>query len=384
MSDFISTAQLRNEIIDCRKLHLEMEFHHLDRERLRAFAESCVKLVTALTDNIFYLEWEDENSRRTNPVKLLSRFDDPSSRCAFIFEGYVYSDIVHDHKSFVQLRKNERRRPLAATDYSADYPEVFRQYFHRAKTPDRIKAAILDISRLEGRVKQARWIWKDIQGILFTYPHNKNKSLFFGNFRFEIVLPCMGSDATAFAHKFRDFAVSTAEKMPTISGRVALTPSSSIGDCSPYMHFFGTGLVMKNLPEDIRFDYEWRKNYYLIGAEWFNVLSGIQAAHIPDLMEKASGFTDVRVEKLENGSVIAQSEADILETDIPQLTSLKKLLYPALYPGCREIMLKNLFDRKYMSVMTKPRAEWERAPIFEDEIEVTDDSVIFRHQNYRP
>ena len=60
---------------------------------------------------------------------------------------------------------------------------------------------------------------------------------------------------------------------------------------------------------------------------------------------------------------------------------MKNLLYNALFPGKSKISFQQLFSNDPLEFRVKPRCEWECVPVFQDELVLCDDGVIFCHRN---
>ena len=123
----------------------------------------------------------------------------------------------------------------------------------------------------------------------------------------------------------------------------------------------------------------WRslRHDYLCGYDWANVIS--PAVHTKLL---CSPFPDsdnsiVQMRKLDSGAVFLRLNQSVERTDVVELAYLKRLLYPALYPGGSIFAVNQIKANNTAGFL--PRCRWELCPIDEDEIETSNGAVVFRH-----
>ncbi len=105
---------------------------------------------------------------------------------------------------------------------------------------------------------------------------------------------------------------------------------------------------------------------YIKELGWANVISPMHAALLGDNIEK-EGTENVEVKVLENRAVSVKIKDGIDRLQLSDLKTVKRIMYPCLYPGHTEFPLNYKF-----------RSMWEYVPVLDDEITVTDNSVIFR------
>lgn len=125
---------------------------------------------------------------------------------------------------------------------------------------------------------------------------------------------------------------------------------------------------------------EWYPYYYFCGAEWFNMLSPLQASHLADLAERSARYVNINTIVYPDGSASVCLKKPIDQTDVSDLADVRKLLYKALYPGKRKIMLADLQNPDAFGCLAKPRQQWECIPVFPNEIEVNQECIQFQHQ----
>lgn len=381
MNGCISMATLQCEVVDCRMIQLELEYCQFAAQQVKLLAEYCFAETVELLDGAFYINWE-HNNRRIKEDQLYKKIQ---NSCGFDFTGYVFSNVVYNAKTFKSYQQRlffDTTTPWEALEVPIDYKEAFRQHFENVTSADACKEALVKIFNENGRKKMALWHQWDVCGGFYQSPYTNFPDRYHGRYRLRVSLACLGSNAIPFSEKLSAFATGIAAQFPNISARVALSPIGIPSPCSGHMEYFG-GRIEGDKPhkEAGYWDIEWEPYYYLQGAEWFNILSPLQQTHVPDILQRVKSYPDIFAEVLPNGHISVQSRKTIVDTDVTDLLQMKLLLYNALYPGVSVIKLEHLFDRKLYRFMTKPRHRWEYVPMIAEEIEITKDSVLFRHKN---
>lgn len=386
MSQYTSMAMTSGEIVDCRMLYLEFEFDQLTQSQLNNLSELCFDGMQELTDGISVSVWEWVNwhdRRKTKKKqKVLENIRQAKQSYSFSVAGYFLSDIVYDNrtlKRYEKMMNTDCTIPWASTEISVDYPDIYRELFADVSSPQRLKENLLKIFHEPERIKRAPWFGFDYSGLLCAIPQLPlDKHLYHGYFSFWVARACLGSNAIEWANQLEMLLRKIAGLIPNISGRITLSPLTwPAYSSSGHMRYFSNPICDSQRSETPHFyDRSWGPYHYLQGAEWFNLVSSVQAAHIPNVMTEAKQYEDVLAEPYSNGSLIVKSKKNILETDVSELGQIKRLLYDALYPGGRKILLQDLGR----SPGEMPRSLWEYIPIFEEEISVSTDCIIFQHQ----
>ena len=191
-------------------------------------------------------------------------------------------------------------------------------------------------------------------------------------------MPCLGQNAVTFSKKAAEFLTSAISIVPDIHGHVMISPLRPPTYCTVYMNHFcsGTGDYCP-IGREPYMDYkEWQDYCFLRGVEWFNLLTPFQT-------KKLIGRTcsdKFHVLPMPNGGCTVISSKNILQTQVSDLCSIKRYLYPILHPGGLEIPFKPLSDITAVNYIVKPRCRWENLPVLDEELVAHPDRITLTYQ----
>lgn len=371
MEKFISMANFPYEFVDGRRLLLNLNFHELNEEHVFELCDRCYKYTQEFLGESFVTEWTSD-SRPTKPADVMRKLEERKKNLTFHLHGNVISNSVYNKKTLKAYRHRllyESHTPGRETSVSKDYPEMFCLNYAGAKTPEAIKAATLKIFNTEHKNAIVKWRTFDVFGGFFQHWTPDDFITCSGSYYLQIAIGCLGSYVDKIAEEFCSFSKELASTFPGISGYVSLTPFIRCGNNTAYGHYFSSMAL------------EWNPYKYVTGVEWFHILSPMQRSLVPDLLTDATREANIEVKELNKGGVVVRIGKGVLETDVPEYLALKRVMYDALYPGGRTIELAHWFDSKLISPSVKPRILWEYIPVFDDEVTVLEDRIIFRHAN---
>ena len=383
MTKLISMASSFGELVDCRVLHLDLEFFQLSKNQLASFAESCYSSICDLLKDEFYTQWV-WNSRKTSKSRIEKNLATGRKYYSFGCEADVISDVVFDSKSFRMYEKHYRNADLkysSAWQISFDYKDIVCPKLNAALTPEQCKQITQEIFSLKGMKKLAQWEGHDVFSMFSCTQHENTDNLYYGDFVFYIAYSCLISNPTFFAEQLVTIVKQIGNQFKNVSGRVMLTPFSGISPYSPHMRTFYSDVIQdgSHVQAGVK-PHEWYQHYYSQGAEWFNLISPVQLKHIPNVVEDARKYPEIGTEHCKEGGVIVRLKKPIDQIDIDDLVPIKKVMYNALYPGKTKILLRSFCDPSKFGYMAKPRVAWENMPIFDDEIIINYDSLVFQHK----
>ena len=380
-----STVLLKGKKIDNRLLHLELEYFQLTKQESDQLLLSFVEWHTQLFSASSILDWIFKNKH----VKPEALKENIKNHAAILggFEGVVKSEEIPNTKALRRYRKNDIFPPMGShvtrsyisEDYFPFYQEKV-EALNNGKTD--WKGMIQSFFDEPGRICVAHARLMDLQGIIVRIPYEKSPEIFRGQIHCYIHIYCLEDSIPFFVREFRDFLRKQALKLTNINGRVAVTPISFPDKCSGHMYYFngnvtmdGSHIIQNCSPN------EWYPYYYLCGAEWFNVISPLTQTHLLNKDRKNDNVDDLIVEKLPNGCMTVQVGERPDMIDVKDLSHVKEFLYDALYPGMERILKDIFLNRRYTGATTKPRKDWVCVPVFEHEIIITDNEIIFKHGN---
>lgn len=91
MNSWISMATTFQEMVDCRMVQLELEFHQVARKQLVELAQLCANESSRLLSEKCYCQWK-YNGRRKSFSALLKRIESSNASFDFDFEADVLSE----------------------------------------------------------------------------------------------------------------------------------------------------------------------------------------------------------------------------------------------------------------------------------------------------
>lgn len=236
MNSWISMATTFYEIVDCRMVQLELEFHQVTKSQLVELAQLCATKSSRLFSEKCYCQWNYCGRRKAFP-SLLKSMENSNADIDFDFDGDVLSNVVYDRTSFRRYDKRlqESCGSWRNTDVSQDYFDYFREWVAGVQNCEQYQEAILQILNEPGRKKEALWRLHDISGLFTSCRYRSDKSMFRGQFRLCIALPCLNQDVTGFTNALIDMIREAGVISANVSGRIALSPISSPASCSAQM-----------------------------------------------------------------------------------------------------------------------------------------------------
>ena len=387
--DFVtSMASTFYEKVDCRMVQLEVEYHRATLPQAKElgmyFAEWMRELLSPNCISKFLF-----NSRRCNLESILKNISDCRKSFSFIFDADVISPVVYNAKTLNAYEKKlcdaRMRERWLDFDVSSDYPEYWRSCFENCQTPEQCKQAVLKIMNAPGKKMYALWRQHDIIGSFDCCAYLQNESRFRGSFRLRVALNCLDGGAADFSETLVAIARGAASLFTDLSARIALSPVGRPEPyVSPHMRYFGNFLPEED-PHNVELSYsrkEWYPYAYFCGAEWFNLLSPLQASLLPDLETESAAYDSIVAERHPNGAIIVRLRNPIDQTDVTNLADVRKVLYRVLYPGSIRLMLVHVRNPEQWSYLAKPRNQWDCLPILPEEIIVNETSILFRHSEW--
>lgn len=383
---YTSVAERVGEIIDSRCLTMAVEFYNLTHnDVLNLFQD-----VTLVLDQLFgdaVISVSSINGKRVAKEKIHNfareAFDE---KCWFLYglDAFVTSNIVYNRKTLTAFLKARKTDPFingsVFSDTAIDYPTYWEQHFHDMDAQDpAVRQKLLNLFQEKGKFCSSHYSLPDLQALYSANPYSQKKGLYYGHFFLDCSAFCFSRYLNELALRLADFVKSVAMQYVNVNGRVHLQPSS-LSPKSAHMGYFSGRACLDGSHEEAQCTKkEWYETYYLPGSEWFNVVSPLVRTHLPNLYPgQGEGYT---IEMIGAGSLVVQSNTNITGYDVDDARILKKLLYPALYPGCRVFSLRKMLhpgDEKFILKMC-PRSAWEIIPIFDEEMKIIGPELAFVH-----
>ena len=383
---FFSTADVTGEIIDRRMLCIEGNFYLFSTEEAIALALDWSDFITNHFENDFIIRSSVSDDRRSGKgksikEKILSLQD---KRSLFVdIEGVAVGKTVYNKKTY-----NEYRRWMSGLSFSfedsisVDYREEFVKLFLGSEklTTSSVKRNTLELFRIPGKKNLGVYeVDFDLQAAVMCSPYSNKQDAVYGKASICLSTHSCGNELDEMAKVFADLAVDVSEKFKKINMLVTVSSRAGTEHCSPHMQYFWP---TNRVHDESHLIYDcdpfaWYKTYYLHGVEWFNIISPATAKMLTNLEKGGAEREGFSVERLGN-SWCVRSLKPISELDVFDLYPMKDFLYPALQPGEKSIPMGWFLG---MQSSWFPRESWELLPLYENEIEVKKDRVVFRCGN---
>lgn len=381
-----STAMFCGTAIDSRCLTLAFEFYMLTKTQWEELAAEMILWLQKLLPRDQFI------SRETNPrtiEKELNKLRSTEVWYMYSLEAFASSPRVYNIKSLSQHKRNYLRGvyedvtdPLR--DRVKDHLQFWDELFPNGREENaQVVSKILQIFNTEGKIPIKNFYLPDVQAFFVAKPYKEDNLHYYGDFFLDFSAFCLGDNLQSMADDFADFAQRISETYVNLNARIMLQPKArNDNGHSPYWDYFGRdGCVDDSHLDTNCTEKEWYRTYYLPGVEWMNIVSPLAASHLSMLNSQDSGANGVVVKPLSGGGVLIGADICIGAYCVSDARRLKKLLYPALYPGRNHVPLSWLFAKDEIgeSMERLPRDDWAIVPVFDDEIKIASTYLVYEH-----
>ena len=362
----IPTSESFGRIIDCRSLALEAQFYCLDSAKALNLMETWYSYVNDLFANSSVIKWAVQG-KAWNEEKVKSSIEIPKHDILHAeFYGDTKNAIVYNKSSLRAYEKRLTYDPvfslgIVPVNASIDYPDYAREHFD-SSSPERLRESLIALFSLEGRINRRQWFSHDISGDYSCSEMIEKPGLYDGNL--SILISCFSAaeQLEGFSESLQHFSEELSLQFTFINASVGIR-QSQIG--FEYKQYFGS---LRNLesrsPDEFRI-HQNAQYLYLQNVGWANTVSPI-----PSMLLTGKNSGDCYdICQLSNGALVVKSKSSISTTTLATLKRLKKALYPSLYPG------KAVFQNTWPYF----RSLWQNIPVLDEEIEVSESQVVFRH-----
>ena len=378
-----STIPMYPNPIDSRCLQFELNYYMLNKHQTDRLMKSFYDWCLSFGRNQYIGQWY-WGSRKISVESIPCRISQSGSY-SFGFEANFISDVVYDKKTYKANKEKlfaDISVPLIELSCSQDYFPFYDQQFRDTpKTANDWINSILSFFNEKNRICISPVAANDINAFAYSCQYRNNNNMYYGAIRFSVYLYCISNIIASVAGNMIQLLRNLSASYVNLNARILLSPICSAAPYGPHMTYFGSNVEQDGSHISVgALPSEWYKSYYLLGAEWYNIISPLAQRHLPNLMNDIPQHKNIAFEQLDTGGVAVWVKKEIINTDVDDLVSLKHLLYPALYPGKMCIEKKHILSRDAFGLISKPRKQWELLPVFENEIIISDTHIIFQHQ----
>ena len=373
---------------DLRVIECGVKFYMLDKNEVESLGMECARWILAKlspygverwfvhTTNMERPKWRITSVRQAKLEKIMDAIQ--ASGFDFAVDGCFVSDRVYNGKSLNEYWNYLNQH---ATFHIAplDYQRYFLEHFSDPNIePEVLKKELLALFHAPGR----RWrgcgeLCSEYGGFFISFPYDNFPDKYRGTFRCSVNAGCIQIGADAFAEELVELVTDFSRRYHNLNAYVRCDSCS--GETS-HRRYFANRVDAERTGAHLRANCsaaEFYPSYFLEGVEWFNLIGPRAAHHLPDLAAKDS--PEMQIQRLPWGSWCARAKTGILNVDVTDLIPIKRVLYPALYPGHHTFGREIQMDPKIFTTGQKLRSMWEQVPVFPEELTVTDTEIIFCH-----
>ena len=364
------------KIIDQRFLRMEIKYCHVSREIARKAELLFYEFVNRFSQNSFIIDWLLSGKPTKNIPEIISS--------AINLPDLIVQMNIRTSKmrTRTDLRKTYRNRlydlSLPIMHWSAD----FDAYYSKTVEPYlsshvEFKQALLRLFHEPGKKNLMNNLGHDADGLFNFFPNRFGSNMGHGTINFTVHAGCISGQIPLAANLFWEEVKELCQLLNNAKGTVELTPLSIT---SAYTKYFidnsslSCDLVQKlpPVPDDCYLR-NWYEFCYLNNYAWATVISPITQALLTQDNKLMESNASLSIEHLSNSSLCVSLRKPIDQVDVADLAIVKKLLYPAMYPGKRDFTIN-------CDPIHRPRSYWELLPIDEDEITIQGGKVIYHHR----
>lgn len=390
LNDFRSSAERIDTPLDCRMLSLSFYLHRMQERQVIDLFYDLMHWTDLLGDGKFVYS-AGCKGRHLRKERLAERFEETfrlEGDVSAGFDAYKISAKVYNQATLKRYRSDlSRINPVYAFGWnedtlfggSYDYPEYIRKVFPSGRpTNEKLIEGIHCMFQEPDRKYIGLHRNADFEMRFSVKPYQSNPAMFFGKGIISLSAFGLGDYVDLVAEKFKEYAISLAQKYLHLNIHVMLQPRQFLEIMSPYMWYFGKHVTGDG--SHTRFGVspeEWYKGYYLCGVEWVNILSPMTSQLLsPVDLSNMSG----RIACAINDKVtIIAANKPITQYCVEDAFEMKQLLAPALYPGSTVHTLRAIFPHNgsFPAYNLGPRAQWEIVPISKHEITILGPEIVY-------
>lgn len=381
------TAPYWTKSIDCRHLQLNFEFYELNAYEVLCLSHDLVDWIEQSWDASIVPVWK-HMGRNVRPQSLSEKMRIVLSQNlsdSWSMQACVRSSDVYNTASLNRYLSKIHRCADRRMGVSDDFSQYWAALFPNGKCENaEFCQRILKLFSAPNKYSTSLYAFPDIQAHMCTFPHTHKKDAYYGSFFLSIGACCLNAQLAQTAEIFLDQLQKISIQYSHINGRVMLQPFTLPIGQSPYMTYFGNHCAGDGsyieAEQQVK---EWYTTYYICGVEWANIISPKARVHIENIVHDSANYRTIHCCEMPNKSIQLRSTKLIDIYDVEDAMLLKKLVYPGLYPGCTQFLLRNLFPWDAASSIPNiyPRQDWAIVPVFADEISILGNTLTFHASN---
>ncbi len=356
-------AKHYNTVIDMRHLILEGTYIRFSDSLARKLCIEFYEYIKALLDRNCVLDWQI-NKRHNSDIKgVIYGKEFRNSPFTLSMNGNIICEEIYN-KSTLRNHNKKIMFPLVAdrpmiSNSAEDYCEIYDLLLSKENDED-IKKTVLQIFNMSNKIPYGYTIQNDTSAYFSCIPLGDTHE-FRGEFTFSISAFCLDDEIDCYANDFAKFIKERLSEYPFLNAHITLDYYDD-----SYSRYYGRYPIDSNRAywEDPIGSY--LSSVYIMEIGWANYI----CAESSELGIVAHNHNNrIGIEKTQDGGYWIKGLQQITECDISVLKDIKQSLYNVMLPRINEHGRHKAF-RKY----------WELVPVFDDELSIIDNDVVFCHK----
>ena len=363
------TSDLFGSIIDCRVLIFQSYFFGIDTKKAMKLAEAFFEFVNTMFRESCVLSWKYNGKACHDYSSIANAKKTTDDNIVTSVLGDVKSDRICNKTTLRRYDRDLRSNPvfhlgLTPPFSSVDYPSYAKTFLgDTIDSQESLRNALIKTFSLEGQIYKSQFSSHDIEGYFISSSREETGLLNNGQILLQISCHSLGRDINSTAELLYNFGLDISEQFVNVNTTIRIG-----SDSKDYDRYYGTLITDCQDPRVESQMVERAKYLYLRNVGWTNIISPTVWS-LMNSYEIGEEDTSLTIVTLAQGSVVLRPEHGIYETTLKELKTIKRKLYPVLFPGKTRFPL----DWNYW------RSKWENIAVLDEEIIVTNFSVVFQH-----
>ena len=360
-----SVVDTEGEHIDIRSIYLDGCYFSVDVEQADQLAVFFYTAVHDMLKDICVVDWRFENRRLVNIETSLKNDKAPNGHYTFGTDAFVRTARM---KNVTALRKYQKYRSTCisrpkrnvACSSNCKSPERYMETILASSTDmEEAKGKIVTLFNIDNVPYDSEFYHDDFLVHYSCMPMEEtNGILFCGHVHLEVSAHAVEDNIDNWAEQLKQLALSMKALVGNMNIHIMLNSGRE-----PYSRYYGLYNSILTIRTDQLELYS--RMLYLTEIGWTNLLCSATR----NLGIHLSIDSELSIVELADGGLLVGGSNPITSTGVDALKKIKKVLYPTILPRSR--------FHPYQHLIIRP--QWEVVPVFDDEINISEQDLIFEH-----
>ena len=354
-----SVTDAEGALIDVRSIFLDGRYFSVTAEQADQLAEFFYTAINSLLKDSCIIDWKFKNRKLVDIETSLQRDKAPNGSYTFCADAFVRTARM---RNLTALRKFQRHRSICLSKpvRNTRPPEQdVASILASSNCIEEAKCKIVEQFDMD-RVPPYESFYRD--DILVYYccmPIDEtNGAKFCGDVLFQVAAYVVDNEINAWAEWLKQLAIEMQAMIGNINIHIMLNSGRE-----PYSRYYGSyNSTLAARTDQLE---RYSQMIYLTEIGWTNILCNATR----NLGVCPGPNSELCVVELESGGLLVGSPKSLIDTGISVMKKIKTILYQAILPRKRLHQCQGLIIRPL----------WEVVPVFDDEITITEQSIVFEH-----